>query len=195
MSKKKLFYVNDDKDKPITSGGVIIYRFIKNNMELLLSDTRNNYEDLGGMIDEKDKDILSTIAREAFEESNNLLKKTTIKTRLKKSNYIYVPKCKYIIYIIKANSLEEKLSSLDFGDKEIHDNIDRKIKWIPLDIFLLPETIKYKLNWRLKSKLLYDKLKEIKNDVKLDINMFSSSQVDEENEVKIVKPAKKVITK
>lgn len=179
-TQKKIFYLNDDANKPITSGGVIIYRFVKNNMELLLSDTRNNYEDLGGLIDQKDKDILSTISREAFEESNNLLKKTSIKNRLKNASYIYIPKCKYVVYVIKANKSEEKLTSANFGDKELHDNIDRKIKWIPLDIFLLPETIKYKLNWRLKSKILYDKLKEIKNDIKLDVNMFSSSQESHE---------------
>lgn len=44
---RKTFYFNDDNTKPITAGGVIIYRFNKGIMELLLVDSRGNYEDLG----------------------------------------------------------------------------------------------------------------------------------------------------
>lgn len=171
--KRKIFYLSDDK--PIMSGGLLLYRFIKNEMELLLVEGRGFYEDLGGRVDDDDKDIFSTVSREAFEESNELLNKRSIKSRIKNAPYVYVPKYKYIVYILKANENEASLKSKDFGTKEIHDDIHRTIKWINLDTFLMPEIIKHKLNFRLKSSQLFNKLKEIRNDKKLDYNMFTDS--------------------
>ena len=177
MSKqnRKTFYLDKEKEKPVTAGGVLLYRFIKKNMELLLVEGRGVYEDLGGRVDDNDKDIYATVAREASEESNSLLNKSKIKKRLKVAQYVYMTKCKYVIYIIKADENEEKLVSNDFGEKEKHDDVFRTVKWIPVDTFLLPDIIRHKLNFRLKSKALFDKLKEIVNDKKLDANMLSDS--------------------
>jgi len=172
---KKTFYLDDKKEQPVTSGGVILYRFVKGNMELLLVESRGGFEDLGGRIDDGDKDIYSTVAREANEESNELLSKITIKKRIKKSQFAYMEKSKYVVYIIEADKKEVKLVSEDFGDIEEHENISRKIKWIPLDTFLLPDIIKHKLNWRLKNKVLFDILKSIKTDKKCNVSMFSES--------------------
>lgn len=191
---KKTFYLDDDKKQQVTSGGVLLYRFVKGNMELLLVESRGGLEDLGGQIDNDDKDIYSTVAREANEESNELLSKITIKRRIKKAQFAYIEKSKYVVYVIEADKKEIKLSSSDFGDTELHENILRKIKWIPLDIFLLPDIIKHKLNWRLKNRALFDILKQIKNDKKCDINMFSESSSkcfsDDSNDVKPVKRKK-----
>jgi hypothetical protein len=176
MSKKKdkkLFYYNDDENLPITSGGVIIYKFNSDGlMELLLSDTRGGFEDLGGLCEFKDKNIQSTAAREASEESNKILNKNSIKKRIKNQQPIYIKKSKYIIFIIQATPEEEKLICKDFGDKEIHDNILRKIKWLPLTEFLTPEIIKYKMNWRIKHRQIFDKLKSIKNNSSITKDMF-----------------------
>ena len=202
MSKqnRKTFYLDKEKEKPVTAGGVILYRFVKKNMELLLVEGRGVYEDLGGRTDNDDKDIYTTVAREASEESNNLLSKSKIKKRIKVAPYIYMAKCKYVIYVIKADENEEKLISSDFGEKEEHDDVFRKVKWIPVDTFLLPDIIKHKLNFRLKSKALFDKIKEIINDKKLDGNMLSDSSKninsasddDSEDEKK---PSKKKVIK
>jgi hypothetical protein len=180
--KRKTFYLNKDKEKPITAGGVILYRFVKNNMELLLADSRGAYEDLGGCVDDNDKNIYETVSREAYEESNKLLSKTKIKNRLKDAPSMYAPRSKYVVYIIEANGDEAMLKCADFGEKELHDDIFRKIRWIPLDTFLLPETIKHKLNWRLKNTILFSKLKEIKNNKNLDINLFSASKSDSDTD-------------
>ena len=176
--KRKTFFLNKDKEKPITAGGVILYRFVKNNMELLLADSRGVYEDLGGCVDDNDKNIYDTVSREAYEESNKLLSKTKIKNRLKDAPSMYAPKSKYVVYIIEANHDESMLKCTDFGEKELHDDIFRKIRWIPLDTFLLPEIIKHKLNWRLKNTILFNNLKAIKNNKNLDINLFSASKSD-----------------
>lgn len=184
--KRKTFYLDKKKEKPVTAGGVILYRFLKSNMELLLVEGRGVYEDLGGRVDDTDKDILTTVSREASEESNEQLNKRSIKKRLKDSPYIYMARSKYVVYVTKATKDEEKLTSSDFGDKEEHDNFYRKIKWIPVDTFLMKDIIQHKLNFRLKNKSLFDKLKEIKNDKKLDFNMLSdtskSTEDTDENE-------------
>jgi hypothetical protein len=110
-----------------------------------------------------------------------LLSKIKIKKRLENAPYIYATKSKYIVYIIEANDDEIQLTSKDFGTKEIHDDINRIISWIPLDKFLLPEIVKYKLNWRLKNKILFDKLKDIKNK-KTETNLFTSSENNTDDE-------------
>lgn len=203
---KKTFYLNKDKEKPITAGGVIIYRFVSGNMELLMADTRGNYEDLGGRCDKVDKDICTTVAREASEESNELLDKRSIKKRLKDEIPIYMPKMKYVVFVIEATKEEAKLVSSDFGDKELHDDIERKIKWIPLDIVQSKEIFKDRLAWRLKSRNLMEKLKSIKSESKITISLFktpstnstqtnssssSDSSDDELEEETKPKPAKK----
>lgn len=168
--KKKIFYLGKGEDKPVVAGGVILYRFIGQEMEILLSENRGYYEDLGGCTDEDDDNIIATVTREAFEESNKLL---NIKLkRLEDGEFAYMEKSKYVVYVIKATKKEEALDSDDFGDKEIHDDINRTIKWISLDTFLKKEVIQYKLNWRLKNKALFDILKNIKKDKKNDVNLF-----------------------
>jgi hypothetical protein len=188
MSKKdkKIFYLSDDKvvGEEISAGGVILYRFKNGNMELLLVENRGLYEDLGGRVDKADKDIYSTVAREANEESNKLLSKSKIKKRIKDAPFAYMKRSKYIVYIIKANTDEIKLKSIDFGDKEIHDDIFRKVKWIPLDIFLSKDIIAHKLNFRLKNKSLFTKLIEIKKTNKLGITVFTDSSDEPKPKIK-----------
>lgn len=174
--QRKTFYLDNEESKPITAGGVMIYRFNNNDIEVLLADTRGTFEDLGGCVDKKDKDIMSTVAREAFEESNELLNRKKIRTRLKTAKYVYVPKMKYLVYLIPANSEETKLVSSDFGDIEKHDNISRKINWYPLNILKRADIFKEKLNWRIKNRKIYDTLKEIKDSNKINITIFNKSE-------------------
>ena len=180
---RKTFLLNDDEDMIVSAGGVILYRVKKGNVELLIAESRGLYEDLGGCVDKEDVDIFETVAREAFEESNELISKSKIKKRLKKDvRFCYSKRSKYVTYIIKANTDEAKLKSDDFGDKEIHDDIFRKIKWLPLDVFLSKDIIDHKLNFRLKNKKLFEILTDIKNQNKLGISIFTDSS-DELREI------------
>jgi hypothetical protein len=184
--KRKTFYIDDDEDKPITAGGVIIYRFGKKGMELLLVESRGTYEDLGGRVDDEDKNIYTTVSREAYEESNYLLNKSSIKKRIKKKpRFAYAKRSKYIVYMIESTEEEADLVSKEFGDRELHDDILRKIKWIPLKKFLSNEIVQYKLNFRLKNAILFNILKDIEKDKKNDFNMFSNKTKSDE------KPKKK----
>jgi hypothetical protein len=156
----------------VTSGGVLIYRFNQDEIELLMINSRGGYEDFGGKIDCYDKNIFKTVSRETYEESNNLIDKKQLESRLVNAPYIYVKNSKYVCFIVEATPEESNLTSYDFGDVELHDNIKRTVKWIPLSKLLTQEVIKYKLNWRLKSSALFSKLTEINNQKKMCVSMF-----------------------
>lgn len=105
MSKKARpsFNLDDDKDKPVTAGGVLFYRQTDNTIDLLMVDSRGGYEDLGGCVDSKDKTVLHTVSREVEEESNEQFIKKNVLKRVKKCNdYIYMKRSKYVVYILPA---------------------------------------------------------------------------------------------
>jgi 8-oxo-dGTP pyrophosphatase MutT (NUDIX family) len=163
---RKTFYINDNESVcPVMAAGVLIYKVKKNIVSVLLSKSRDVYEDLGGRVDLDDDTIFDTVVREAFEETNENIDKSKIKKRLKTAEHFYTKKSKYVVYLIKANNKEKKLKSVDFGEKEIHDNIYRKIKWTK--IYDMMDSSKIKLNFRLLNKKLLDKLKSIQDEYEL----------------------------
>lgn len=162
MSKDRpTFYLNNDKTKPTRAGGVIIYKFTRKGMELLLIENRGQYEDIGGCTDKSDKTYIDTIVREVYEETNKLIKRKNTRQKIASSQNVYISTSKYVIHFIEATEKQKKFTQKDFGPKELHDNIERTIQWIPLTHFLDSNIIAYKLNFRLKNKLVFDKLKQI----------------------------------
>ena len=161
MSKddRPTFYLNDDTDKPLRAGGVLFYR--KNpdtdKYEIMLIHSRDKYEDFGGRTDKIDKTIIQTVAREVYEESNKIFKKKFIRSKLKKTEPIYIKYCKYALYFIE---LKYYYHPEIFGDREFHDNISRTIEWIPYDEFIEKDFYD-KLNFRLKMPIVKKKLDEI----------------------------------
>lgn len=142
--------------------GVILYRVQHNRIEMLLIKGKTYLEDLGGKIDASDTDIYETVIREAYEESNGLIKIT--RERLLDTKPIYTPASKYMIYIIRATNEEEQLVQEQFGTYELHDKIDREIDWFTLDRFY--ENVKLKsVNYRLVNRNLFDRLNEIKQEL------------------------------
>jgi len=130
----------DNDNMPIRAGGVIIYRKINNQIELLLIKKiigdSERYEDIGGKTDKKDADELETIAREACEETNSIICKEIIRKQLEYSKSFYNLKSKYVVYFVKANKYERKLKSDVFGNVEIHDDINRTIEWVPSEMII-----------------------------------------------------------
>lgn len=171
-SERKIFYLDDDKEKPIIAGGVILYKIENDKIYLLLIDSRGNYEDLGGKSIDTDESILDVVSREAHEKSNYLLDKDSIKKRLITAKSIYISQSKYVVYIIDSNDFESKLTTKNFDEKEVHNNIPRRIKWVPMEIFMRPEIIKHKVSARLKNKYFFDILKNIEKDM-LEWEIFS----------------------
>lgn len=160
MSERNIFYYNNDKNNEIKAGGLLIYKKENNNIFLLLIENRGLYEDIGGRCDLSDKNIIETITREVEEETNNIIKKENLV--LENYKEFYNKKCKYLMLILHADEYIKNLKSEQFGDIEIHDNIQRKIKWIDINEFFDKNIIKYKLNFRLKNKILFDILENIK---------------------------------
>ena len=160
-NEKKLLESNLEDCVEVSAGGLILYRIKNNELQLLLAYNREKNEDLGGTAEDKDIDIYHTIAREANEESNRLINEKSVLERIKNAEYIISKTSKYMLFIIPANEDEAKLKSKDFGDKEIHDDFSRTISWVPVSEFLNSETIKNKLNFRLKNKKIFDYLKKL----------------------------------
>lgn len=162
MPKEKITFELEDGEI-VTSGGVIIYKYNddKKTINLLLLKDDKHIEDIGGCIDEEDKNIYNTISREVYEETNGIIDKKNIKQRIKKADYVYTPRSKYVIFIVHATKTEYNLKQKDFGDIEEHDNIKRKIKWYSLHEFYSDKNME-KVNWRMKNTKLYKKLNEIK---------------------------------
>lgn len=161
MNKNKVrFHLNNQE---ICAGGVILYRMINSNIELLLIKSRDKYEDFGGKIDKGDVDIYDTIAREVKEESNNLIDYDSIMLRIKDTNNkpVYVKYSKYLVFILEANDLEKELTSEMFGTHEIHDNINRTVHWISMTDFL-NLTERKEVNFRLINKPFFDALGALK---------------------------------
>ena len=149
----------------VKAGGILLYRKTEDDIYLLLIKSRGKYEDIGGRVDKQDKTIYDTVMREANEETNGVLDNISIFDRIKDSDYIYNAKSKYALFIIEATDTECKLESEIFGDKEIHDNITRKILWVPINNFI--KCIKSnEVNYRLINRDILraiHKLKDKKN--------------------------------
>jgi hypothetical protein len=163
---KKVFYLNNDEEKPIKAGGVVLYKVENQIIQLLMIEIECIYEDLGGKVDPEDETIFDTVAREAYEESNYLLDQKKIKERLFLAKYVYVPHSKYMVFLIEANIEESLLTSRLFGNKEIKDNIERIIKWVPVKYLMKQEIIKHKLCTRLKHKDFFDIVNGIEKKIR-----------------------------
>jgi len=159
MNDRKTFYYMDDLTKPIRAGGVLLFNKKKSKIELLMIKKTHQliYEDIGGKTSSFDDNIYETISREVSEETNNLINSEIIKKQMYSGKCFYMSHAKYLLIIVKANSYERKLIDKDFGEKEIHDDIDRTIEWINLNDFL---ENKLNVNPRIHSNELKEYLSE-----------------------------------
>jgi len=159
MNDRKTFYYMNDLTKPIRAGGVLLFNKKKLNVELLMIKKTHQliFEDIGGKTSSFDNNIYETISREVSEETNNLINSEIIKKQMQDGRCFYMSHAKYLLITVKANSYERKLKGKDFGDKEIHDDIDRTFEWINLNDFLENKLI---VNPRLHSSELKEYLRE-----------------------------------
>eukprot|EP01080_Neovahlkampfia_damariscottae_P009118 gene9118-1208_t len=163
MEKKQKtfkFHFNNDEKSPIAATGALLYKFVDNEMLILMIDKSSKFEDLGGKVDQTDETVQFTAAREIEEESNLVIKIEDIIKRLENSKNIYLPPSKYLLYFVKATSQEEKLAKKDFGDVEKNDNIKRTISWISRKE-LEEAKLNNKINYRLKNLKIFKTLSKI----------------------------------
>lgn len=152
--ERKVFYFENDKEKPILAAGILFVKEEDGNKFILMQkvikdDKQEQYSDFGGKIDKEDKTLIGTISRELGEELNYgfydssnservYLESTQKLKRLIQENIIkkiYQDRAKYFLIIAK---LPEYIS-LDFeriGDFEELDKINRTVEWVSYDDFL-----------------------------------------------------------
>jgi 8-oxo-dGTP pyrophosphatase MutT (NUDIX family) len=173
-NKRKIIHLNDDPVQPATAAGVIIYKIVDKKMQILLINNRNKFEDIGGKIDDIDPSIEAAAAREVDEETNGVITREAIMSRLTESvKTVYVKNSKYVIYILVATPDEEKLCKDDFGEYENHDKIKRDIQWVSRETAFSVLFIRgKKLNFRLMSSSLNTQLKSIESNQKYKKSMF-----------------------
>ena len=115
---------------PVTACGCLFYRH-NNGIELLLisySDPKwPRLDDFGGKIDITDSSIDNAITRETIEESNDVIS-TEIMNNILFSEIFYNPSSKYVVKLVERG-LDFYPDTSVFGAREIHDNIDRTIRW------------------------------------------------------------------
>ncbi len=145
-NKRPSFNYDGDSDLEIRAGGLIYYRIVDHNPEFLMIKSRGRYEDFGGCTDLKDTCIEDTVAREACEESNEIFERDVVFDEIKKTCGTYYPKSKYVVYLVKTD-IDYNVN--DFGDKELHDNIERTVEWVPYSSLKNKEFIRNKLHFRL----------------------------------------------
>ena len=150
----------------INSCGAIFYKRENNKLKLLIVENKGKYEDIGIQIDDTNN-IFHLLGLAIEDCTNGKIKNKDIIERLEKASYIYIPRFKYIVYFIEATNNEKQLKKEDFYDKS-----NKSIGWITRDNLCCSSVIKYKINYRLKTKLFFDKLIHIENKYKYKKNMF-----------------------
>ncbi|AYV83894.1 MAG: nucleolar GTP-binding protein 1 [Hyperionvirus sp.] len=150
MADRPTFY-HPTNDSPCRASGIIymhtdnlnVIRFL---MIVTAKDDGDELEPAGGKTDEKDKDILDTAIREAHEELNGVIQ--TSKDALTES--VYCKPNKYIVFFVAITSM---IAEETFGDREIYEDIPRKVKWLTYD-----EIANYKIR-KIDKKLFMSKIK------------------------------------
>ncbi len=166
---QKILYNDNDNEQPVQAAGCLVYRINKDNNDieflLIRNYQRNFYEDFGGHVNNDDKTIFDTAARETNEESNYNLKVKSIKKRVMKTKLkVYIKQSKYLIYFIKATDRESNLVKSDFGNVEELDKIKRTVNWYPVKKILKKEFID-KLNFRLRNRYVFNIMKDLQSSI------------------------------
>jgi 8-oxo-dGTP pyrophosphatase MutT (NUDIX family) len=97
---------------PIRAAGLILYRITgSGQLEFLLQRRpgTGEWEDLGGKVEEQDKTVHHTMAREAAEESRGVLCMRELLLRLETAVYpTFVSESKYIFTLLPATKKESE---------------------------------------------------------------------------------------
>lgn len=168
-------FIDEQTGGEIKAGGALFYH--KN--KLLMIYSRNNYEDFGGKTSLEDNSIEMTIAREVEEESNNIISRDFVLSKIQdEKNDIdryYIPQSKYLVYLIELdNFIDVEL----FGDLEITDNIKRNVEWIDAGDFF-----KVARSFRLNNKSLFSRIKNIV-DTNKNLDKMTNQYIDIDKELK-----------
>jgi ADP-ribose pyrophosphatase YjhB (NUDIX family) len=115
----------------VSACGILFYKKTCNGVELLLISYGDpnwpKFDDFGGRVDTIDESIFDTMARELFEETNEVIEKKHVYDNISRNIY-YTPNSKYCLLLVEVD--EEFYSDTTvFGDFENADKIRRTISW------------------------------------------------------------------
>lgn len=166
------FLYKNNPEYPVKAAGVIFTKKGYNYNSILMQDlTLKNYiQDFGGKVDDTDKNILETVCRELFEESNasiyykntkKFLSINQLKRLVNNNRYriLYLKNSKYLFFFVNFPNTVNINFNVS-GDYEILDMIPRTVKWYTMkDFFELQQ--KNKLHIRLDNKYVLNILSEL----------------------------------
>ena len=157
-----IFYYNKNNNNEIKAGGVMFYYYNrkKNTIYFLMIKNEKAYEDFGGKTEKQDNHIDDTVCREVAEESNFIFTEDYVNKKIKTGVSLYTKRSKYLLYFCKLEE-SEYMNPTIFGNKEIYENINRTVEWIPYSSLMNNDFIKNKLNPRLKFKSFFTNVKNI----------------------------------
>lgn len=168
----KQFFYKNDPNCPVKAAGVIFTRKgIKFNSILMQEVTNKNYiQDFGGKVDDEDFNILETVSRELFEESNasiyykntkKFLSINQLKRLISNNRYyiLYLKQSKYLLFFVNFPNTT-KVNFNVSGKYEILDMIPRTVRWMPIKEFFNTQQEK-KLHARLDNKYVLNILEKL----------------------------------
>lgn len=102
------------------AAGILFYRMLEDStVELLLRNSKGKgFADLGGKIEDCDRDIYDIAAREAWEESNKVFDVNVLQEKIRNQEGYYIAASKYCIFYCEISHHDTK----EFGDIEIFRN-------------------------------------------------------------------------
>ena len=152
--------------QPVRAAGILITTIEHGKTYYLLRSThKGKWSDIGGKTDIRDTDIISTIVREAVEETNHKLlspyhtykqayEMLNVLLRNEEFEIFYCPRAKYILIKVMFDTSVKNLSMKRFGRQE--NNTDHYYAWVN-------RVQRQKLHPRLKCHSQYDKIFKVYN--------------------------------
>lgn len=165
-------YLEKEKNKTVDTMGVIIYKKNGKEMAVLITLKGSKYEDLCVKYEENTNDTNDTLIQGIRARTNNKINITI--DRIQNARSVYIPRSKHLVFILEAIEDEIKLMKEDFGTKEQTEDKPRIIGWINRSELTKHAVIHFKLNQRIKSKELFDKLLNIERSFRMTYKLFRS---------------------
>lgn len=161
-----------NKSMSILTMGVIIYKKSGKDLSILITLKDAKYEDMYMNYDQADTNPCKTMIQGIKMRTNDKI--CIAMERIKNGYSVYIPKSKHLVFIIEADNNEMKLVKEDFGFSDHGDNKYRTIGWINRSELAKSSVIHFKLNQRIKSKTLFDKLYNIESNFRISCKLFRS---------------------
>lgn len=110
------------------AAGILFYRVLEDNtVQLLLRNSKGKgFADLGGKIEDCDRDIYDIAAREAWEESNKVFDVNELQKKIRNQEGYYIVAAKYCMFYCEIGNHDTN----EFGDTEIVTNQSHEFQWI-----------------------------------------------------------------